>query len=180
MKRLLYALPVLAFAVLAYFLFHSLISPAPDVLPSMLLNKPVPATNLPPAIDYKPGFSSADLAQGHVTVVNVVASWCAPCWGEAPVLAKLSKMPGVTLYGFFWKDPPEKAREFLVEAGDPFTRIGIDVGGGAGLEWGVTAPPETFIVDGKGIIRAKFIGGLTEDSLASDVLPAIERARQNQ
>jgi cytochrome c biogenesis protein CcmG/thiol:disulfide interchange protein DsbE len=181
MKRLLYALPVLIFGVLAYFLFDSLIGPPPTTLPSVFLNKPAPDTVLPPLDAQAQGFSRADLAKGQVTVVNFFASNCAPCVVEAPQLEILSRRGGFALVGIATKyggasqNIARDARAFLVEYGNPFSRIGLDPDGKVAIEWGVYGAPETFIVDGKGVIRAKFVGAI----MADDVLAAIEKARLN-
>ena len=109
MKRWLYAVPVLAFLVLAFFLFHSLFGRPPDLLPSALIDKPAPDIGLAAMDDATPGFNRTDLAAGHVTVVNFFASWCVPCRMESAQLMTLSKMPGITLYG-----PPAERRAGVV------------------------------------------------------------------
>ena len=91
MKRLIFAVPVLGFAVLAFFLFRSLILPAPDVLPSALIDKPAPSLAIPALDADTQGFGPKDLAAGHVTVINVFASWCVPCHEEAPLLDALAR-----------------------------------------------------------------------------------------
>jgi cytochrome c biogenesis protein CcmG/thiol:disulfide interchange protein DsbE len=177
MKRLLYILPLIAFAVLAGVLFWNLSRPQNGALPSALIDKPAPSTTLPALDAGSRGFGPADLRAGHVTVVNVWASWCAPCRIEAPALATLSQQKGFALYGFVYKDTPEKARAFLNAFGNPFSRIGIDARGRAAIEWGVYGAPETFVIDGKGIVRERFVGALTDEMLRSEVLPAIAQAR---
>ncbi len=109
MKRWIYALPVLAFVLLAFFLFRSLWDPAPRVIPSALLNKPVPRLVLPPLDARRPAFGPADLAAGQVSVVNVFASWCAPCRVEAPQLQALARVPGIAVYGLVHKDKDRKS-----------------------------------------------------------------------
>jgi cytochrome c biogenesis protein CcmG/thiol:disulfide interchange protein DsbE len=177
MRRLVYILPVLGFGLLAFFLFRSLWAPPPDVLPSALIDKPVPDRTLPALDGQTRGFGPADFKQGKVILVNVFSSTCVPCRLEAPMLDRLAKMPGITLYGFVWKDKPAAARQFLDEVGDPFTRIGQDTDGAAGLQWGVYGWPETYVVDGHGIIRFKYVGALTERAVAQQLLPAVEKAR---
>jgi cytochrome c biogenesis protein CcmG/thiol:disulfide interchange protein DsbE len=177
MKRALYVLPLLAFAVLAAVLFWNLSRPQNLALPSALIDKPAPSVTLPALDAGSSGFGPVDLRTGHVSVVNVWASWCAACRIEAPTLAALSQRKGFALYGFVYKDSPEKARAFLNELGNPFSRIGIDRSGRAAIEWGVYGAPETFIVDGKGIVRERFVGAITDEDLRSDILPAIEQAR---
>ena len=177
MKRWLFVLPVAGFAVLAYFLFRSLWAPAPDIIPSALLNKPAPRLILP-ALDGKTAaFTPADLTAGHVSVINVFASWCAPCRTETSQLAAMSNLPGVALYGLVQKDKPEAARAFLNEVGNPFAKIARDDDGRASIEWGVYGVPETFVVDGKGVVRFKYVGPLTDDVMAREVMPAIADAK---
>lgn len=176
MKRLIYVLPVLAFIGLSYLLFSSLFrSRPPDELPSALIGKPAPALALPPLDVAAQGFGPKDL-QGHVTVVNIFASWCEPCRAEAPVLASLSHEKGFALYGLVYKDTAAKARAFLDETGNPFARIGLNTSGNAGIEWGLYGVPETFIVDGRGIIRERIVGGLTDQKVRDQLFPAIRAA----
>jgi cytochrome c biogenesis protein CcmG, thiol:disulfide interchange protein DsbE len=179
--RWFYVLPVLFFVGLLGVFGVSLVRSAnapPDMLPSALIDKPAPATQLP-ALDAKAeAFTTKDLASGHVTVVNVWASWCVPCRAEAPALMTLSTLKGVSLYGMVYKDTPSKARTFLGEVGDPYARIDIDADGRAGIEWGIYGVPETFVIDGKGIIRLRYPGPLVGSALTQIVLPAIEKARQ--
>ena len=178
MKRLIYILPVLAFLAVAFFLFRSLYDVAPEALPSPLIGKPAPRLTLPPLDAMTQGFGPADLASGKVVVVNVFSSTCIPCREEAPVLNQLAKMPGMTLYGFVWKDKPEQARAFLNEFGNPFSRIGFDGDGRAGIEWGVYGWPETYVIDGKGVIRFKYDEGpLTPEVVRDQLLPAIRAAQ---
>lgn len=179
--RWLYALPALGFAALVAIFVSSLIRSAdtpPDMLPSALIDKPAPAVNLP-ALDAKARpFAAKDLAAGHVTVLNVWASWCIPCRVEAPALMQLAQLKGVALYGLVYKDTPGKARAFLDENGDPYQRIDLDNDGRAGMDWGVYGVPETFVIDGKGVIRLRFPGPLVGSAFTDIVLPAIERARR--
>jgi cytochrome c biogenesis protein CcmG/thiol:disulfide interchange protein DsbE len=177
MKRGIFILPIAAFAVLAFFLFKSLWGPAPDLVPSALLDKPAPRLTLPALDSQSAAFTPADLRAGHVSVVNVFASWCAPCRTETAQLAELSRVPGVALYGLAQKDKPAATRAFLDEVGNPFARIARDDDGRASIEWGVYGVPETFVVDGKGIIRLKYVGALTDAVLASQILPAIKASQ---
>lgn len=180
--RWLYALPALGFAALVGIFVSSLIrslDTPPDMLPSALIDKPAPAVDLP-ALDPKAqAFATKDLAAGHVTILNVWASWCIPCRVEAPALTQLAQLKGVALYGLVYKDTPGKARAFLDDNGNPYQRIDLDNDGRAGIDWGVYGVPETFVIDGKGIIRLRFPGPLVGSALTDIVLPAIERARHD-
>lgn len=177
MKRAVFILPVLGFAILAFVLFRSLWNRPPDLLPSVLIDKPAPTLGLA-ALEGSPGFTDADLRNGHVSVVNFFASWCAPCRLEADTLMALSKKPGFTLYGVAYHDKPDDTRQFLAETGDPFAAIVADLKGLRAIDWGVTAAPETFVVDGKGVIRFKYVGQLTDQVIAQQLLPAVQTAAQ--
>lgn len=178
MRRIFYLAPVLVFAALAAFLWRSLSKPH-DELPSALIDKPAPTITVPPLDPGQKGFGPADLGAGHVTVVNIWASWCAPCRTESEELSAIAKLKGVLLVGLAWKDTRAKARAFLDEVGNPFSRVVLDEEGRAGIEWGISGVPETFIVDGRGIVRERFVGPITEETLEKDVKPAIERARNS-
>lgn len=160
-------LPLIVFIVLAgLFLVQLTIGRDPSVIPSALLDKPAPKMELPAVEGLNkagtpvPGFSNADFT-GKVSVVNVFASWCVPCRQEHPFLEELSKTPDIQMLAINYKDPPENARRFLSSFGNPFDRIGSDEKGRAGIEWGVSGVPETFLVDPDGIIRYKLFGPLT-------------------
>jgi cytochrome c biogenesis protein CcmG/thiol:disulfide interchange protein DsbE len=175
-KRLFYILPVLAFLGLGWFLYASL-RPAPlAAMKTPLLGRPAPQLTLPPLDAQTKGIAPADLADSkRVTLVNLFASWCIPCREEAPQLAQLARARGVRLIGIAYKDKPEAARAFLDEYGDPFERVGLDLDGRAGIEWGISGVPETFVLDRHGIVRGRF-GPLSPDGLVMDLLPAIAAA----
>ncbi len=181
MKRLFYAVPVLIFAVLAFVMFRSLSHS--DAIPSAFINKPAPHIALPPIDDETPGFTAADLSRGQVTVVNFFASWCVPCRAESPQLMALAKIAapgsGVQIFGVDYEErQPGAGRAFLNTYGNPFSRIVADEKGSGGMEWGVYGVPETYVVDGTGIIRFKLVGPLTDAALQDQVLPAIEKAKK--
>ncbi|HJE23328.1 MAG TPA: DsbE family thiol:disulfide interchange protein [Methylorubrum populi] len=178
-RSLLVLLPVLVFAVLAVAFFLRLRSGAdPQALPSALIGKPVPAFALGPVPGLEaggkpvPGLSSADL-KGQVTVLNVFASWCAPCQVEHPMLMRLGQEPGIRLVGIDYKDPGEAGRRWLDRHGLPFSAVGSDATGRAGIDLGVYGVPETFIVGPDGVIRDKLVGILTPENYAS----VLERIR---
>ncbi len=175
--------PVLIFAVLAAVFAFALKTGDPTKLPSALIGKPAPTTAFP-ALDglveggkAMPGFTSADLAKGRVTIVNFWASWCIPCVEEHPLLGTLRKRAGIDLYGVSYKDSASNAHQFLARYGNPFTALGVDASGRAAIEWGVYGMPETFIVDGKGRISYKHVGPINPQSIEQKILPAIEKAK---
>ncbi|MDP4023926.1 DsbE family thiol:disulfide interchange protein [Methylobacterium sp. NEAU 140] len=181
-RSLLLILPALVFAVLAVALFLRLRSGAdPAALPSAMIGKPVPTFTLPavPGLTRDgtpvPGLASTDF-KGGVTVLNVFASWCAPCQVEHPMLMRLAREPGIRLVGIDYKEPnPEAGQRFLAKHGVPFAAVGADATGRAAIDFGVYGVPETFIVGPDGIIRDKLVGILTPENYAS-VLARIRAA----
>jgi cytochrome c biogenesis protein CcmG, thiol:disulfide interchange protein DsbE len=183
-SRLMF-LPLILFAALALLFLLRLFAGDISRLPSALIGKEVPQFNLPPVtgLAERPGLSDQDMHQGGVTVLNVFASWCAPCHLEHPLLLALAQddslaEKGVRLYGIAYKDAPENIRRFLGQDGDPFARIGLDQSGRTGIDLGVYGVPETFIIKGDGTIAFKFVGPISEDALRDTILPQIEKARQ--
>ena len=183
--RILALVPLAAFLALAGIFLIRLGAGDASLIPSALIGKPAPAFDLPP-IEGLPGgkgLSDADLKQGHVTLVNVFASWCVPCREEAPVLLALSKdknlaAEGVRLTGIAYKDDPANARQFLAEGGNPYAAIGADRSGRTGIDFGVYGVPETYVIRGDGVISYKFIGPLTEQDLETTLPAEIAKAMQ--
>jgi cytochrome c biogenesis protein CcmG/thiol:disulfide interchange protein DsbE len=175
--------PLVAFLGLAAIFWYGLWG-NPSEIPSALVNKQVPAFSLPPVPGLMrdgrpvPGFSGDDLKQGAVSVVNVWGSWCAPCRQEHPLLMQLAQRPDIRLLGINQKDIAENAARFLGTLGQPFAAVGADDSGRVSLDWGVYGVPETFIVDGKGFIRFKWIGALTEEAMRNVLAPEIEKAKK--
>ncbi len=171
--------PIIIFAVLAAIFAKGLTNSDPSRIPSVLLGKPVPQFELPPLDGLKldgeqmPGLATGDLKTGEVTLVNIWASWCGPCRQEHPFLMALAGEHGVRIAGLNYKDKPENARRFLGSLGNPYKLNGIDDKGAAAVDWGVYGVPETFIVDGTGVIRYKWIGPLTKQAMEEELLPRI-------
>jgi cytochrome c biogenesis protein CcmG, thiol:disulfide interchange protein DsbE len=148
-----------------------------QTLPSALIGQPVPLTNLPPieALASIPGITPADF-KGKVTVLNVFASWCAPCRDEHPVLLTLANDRRFQLIAINYKDKPENAAAFLGELGNPYARIGADVSGRAGIDWGVYGVPETYVIGPDGIIRHKHVGPLDAKAVEREIMPEVTKA----
>jgi cytochrome c biogenesis protein CcmG/thiol:disulfide interchange protein DsbE len=183
-RRGLLLAPALIFAAVVVMFVFALQKGDPSKLPSALIGKPAPPLDLPPldglaGKDGQPAVALASqaLATGQVSVVNFWASWCAPCVEEHPLLVQLAANRGVKLFGINYKDQAANARRFLGRYGNPFTAVGVDASGRAAIEWGVYGMPETFVVDGRGVIAYKHVGPLTPTSLASHLMPAIEAAK---
>ena len=173
--------PLAIFCALAVIFALALRSGDPARLPSALIGKQAPQTELPAlpglaqAAPPIPGFTTDALRQGHPSVVNFWASWCGPCEEEHPLLLAL-RAHGVRLYGVNYKDQAAAARRFLDQHGNPFAAIGVDRNGRAAIEWGVYGMPESFVVDGRGVIVYKHVGPLTPQALEANVLPALRAA----
>lgn len=173
--RWLAFVPVVAFLALAGLFLARLGAGDSSKIPSALIGKTVPQFTLPTLEGMAvPGLSDGDLRTGDVTVVNVFASWCVPCREEHPVMMQLAAR-GVRVVGIAYKDEPEKTRRFL-DAGNPYSRIGVDRAGRVGIDFGVTGVPETFVVRGDGTIAYKFFGPVTAEALADQLLPEIRKA----
>ena len=158
-RKLWLALPLLVFALFVAAALWRLAAPPSAAIESRLVGKPLPPLALPPALPTKAGFGSADLASGQPRLVNLFASWCVPCIAEAPVLAEL-KNRGVAIDGIAVRDSAADIAKFLGERGDGYARIGADPNGQAQIALGASGVPESFIVDGRGIIRHHHIGAI--------------------
>ena len=180
--KVAFAVPLLVVGLLGVLFAVALRSGDPSRLPSALIGRPAPETNMAPVPglltrDGKPmpGISAADF-KGAVTLVNVWASWCVPCHDEAPFLSALAEDPRIRLVGINYKDQPDNARRFLGRYGNPFAAAGADGNGRASMDWGVYGVPETFLIGRDGKIAYKLVGPITEQNLERVIRPEIERA----
>jgi len=172
-KRLFFLVPVVIFFALSWLLYIGLFQGPPSELPSPLVGKPAPGISLPPLDAEAQNFTRGALGQGKPVIVNFWASWCVPCRLEHATLEGLAARKGVTLYGVDYKDDPKSARMFLSELGNPFGKIDQDREGRVSIDWGVTGVPETFVIDGKGVIRVHYAGPLNDEVLDRLILPAL-------
>ena len=180
-RNILVLLPLVVFLALAGLFFYRLGTGDPSRIPSALIGRPAPQTDLPPLAGLEregkavPGLNSATF-QGAVTLVNVWASWCVPCHDEVPFLEKLSKDKRIQLVGINYKDGADNARRFLNRYGNPFVATGRDDSGRTSIDWGVYGVPETFLVGRDGRVAYKLVGPITADNLAQLLEPEIEKA----
>ena len=143
---------------------YRLMTPPEKLIQSQWINKPMPLFDLPPATDGVMGLKSSDLADGRPRLVNVFASWCVPCRAEAAQLEAL-KQAGVPIDGIAIRDRPQDVAQFLRENGNPFGRIGSDQQSSVQIALGSSGVPETFLIDGKGIIREQIQGIIMPDQV---------------
>ncbi|MEM6669548.1 MAG: DsbE family thiol:disulfide interchange protein [Pseudomonadota bacterium] len=169
--------PLAVFAVLAGFFGYQLFNKE-DGLRSALLDKPAPEFQLANLQEGGDAFTSEDLKTGRVSIVNLWASWCVPCRAEHPELMALADQGVAQMFAINYKDEPEKAKRFLTDLGDPFDKTGVDDTGREALRWGLSGVPETFVIDGNGVIVYKHVGPIQNDDLQTKILPAIEAARE--
>jgi cytochrome c biogenesis protein CcmG/thiol:disulfide interchange protein DsbE len=183
-RRLVVLLPLILFLALAALFLYRLGAGDPSRLPSALIGRPVPVTDLPPIPGLVrdgapvPGLASGDFL-GAVTLVNVWASWCVPCHDEAPLLMRMAEDKRLRIVGINYKDQPENARRFIGRYGNPFAAVGVDPNGRASIDWGVYGVPETFVVSRDGRIAFKLVGPITPQNLEAQLKPAIERSLAN-
>lgn len=177
------ALPLIVFLALAGIFYKQLAAGgASSDLPSALIGRDAPKSDLPPLVGLLDGGTqvpafSGDLYTGHVSLINVWASWCAPCREEHPLLVELGKQNKVQIIGLNYKDKQENAIRFLGQLGNPYDAVGVDSKGRAAIEWGVYGVPETFIVGPDGKIIHKHVGPLNPRVLQETILPIIEEAK---
>jgi cytochrome c biogenesis protein CcmG, thiol:disulfide interchange protein DsbE len=167
--------PLALLVVIIAALVWRLATPADTSVHSTMIGKPVPAFRSEAATVGKMDFSSSDLADGQPHLVNFFASWCVPCIGEVKVLQDL-KRRGVSVYGIAVRDRPGDLADFLERNGDPYQRIASDPQSDVQIEFGSSGVPESFIVDGKGVIRYQHIGPI-EPADVPTILSKFEQAR---
>lgn len=173
MSRAVRFAPLAILLLIMIALVWRLSTPADTNVSSKLEGKNVPAFTLPAAVPPKPTISSKDLAAGKPLILNIFASWCVPCIGEVKVLQEL-KSKGVTIDGIAVRDRPDDIAGFLARNGDPYERIGSDGQSRVQIALGSSGVPESFIIDGRGVIRYQHIGPIE----ASDVPMIVRKMEQ--
>jgi cytochrome c biogenesis protein CcmG/thiol:disulfide interchange protein DsbE len=175
MSRGLRLIPIILLLFILSGLVWKLIKPADTAVPSQMVERQVPQFDLPPAIVTRPGLKTADLATGQPQLLNIFASWCVPCASEGKVLQRLQRR-GVKIDAIAVRDTPDALGAFLARNGNPYERIGADPQSAVQIALGSSGVPETFVVDGKGVLRRQYIGPLTDANIAG-VLQELEQAR---
>lgn len=174
-RQLILWVPLAGISILLAVFAISLNQPMEKARPTGLIGQPMPEFTLAPAIAERPGLSAASLRQGRPHIVNIFASWCPPCRVEAPQLEALSRR-GMNLVGIAIRDRPEDLAMFFANFGNPFSAVGADVDRGVQMNMGSAGVPETFVVDGRGVIRYQHIGPITDGDMPR-IVAAYEAAR---
>ena len=164
MSRGLRLIPIILLVWLLIGLAWRLVKPADTAIPSQLVTRELPAFALAPAVAGKPGLASTDLRGGEPRLLNIFASWCVPCVGEAPILNELRRR-GVKIDAIAVRDTPEAVAAFIHRHGDPYERVGADPQSNVQITLGSSGVPETFVVDRRGIIRHQYVGPLSASNI---------------
>lgn len=162
MNRWVLWVPLALFGLFFVVMASGIIKPGDRTVESRMVGKPLPAFSLPAAVPERPGLASGQFSQGEPRLLNIFASWCVPCAAEASQLAAL-KAAGAPIDGIAIRDSEEDLTRFLGRWGNPFARIGADLDSSVQIAMGSAGVPETFVVDGKGIITYQHIGEIREE-----------------
>lgn len=157
-------LPLAVFVGFIALFSLQLFRPADREISSAMIGQPLPQFALRPAIAELPGLATENLRDDTPKLLNIWASWCVPCAAEAPYLALLQQQ-GAQIVGVAIRDRPEDVAAFLSQYGNPYARIGADDLSQVQLGIGSSGVPETFVIDGKGIIRYQHIGDVRADDV---------------
>lgn len=172
LRWILWGVVVLAAGLFVLFAVQ-LSRPKNEFVQSAMVGKPLPEFALEPAVENMPGLTSTDFADGKPKLLNIFASWCVPCAAEAPQLAALEQQ-GAEIVAVAIRDRPQDVAAFLQAYGNPFTRIGADEISQVQLAIGSSGVPETFVIDGEGVIRYQHIGDIRD----GDVPVLLQKLRE--
>ena len=170
-------LPPLIFLGLAFLFILGVKRENPNNLPSVFINKPAPPITETPLKSFT-SVSLDEIKSPSIKLVNFWASWCPPCRAEHSKLLELSEQ-GVQIIGINFNDNEDNASLYLKESGNPFTSIAFDPSGKTAIDWGVTAPPETFIINSKGVVIFRFAGPLVGTDYENRFAPVLKDALQD-
>lgn len=166
-------LPLLFFLIIVLVLWRGMGLHSSQV-PSPLINKPAPTFRLPTLFDDSKTATNKDFI-GHVTLLNVWATWCYTCAQEHEFLSELAKKESLFLFGLNYKDDTQAAKQWIDKFGNPYKIIAVDTNGIVAIDFGVYGTPETFVIDKKGIIRYKHTGPLTITIWENELKPLIQK-----
>lgn len=168
-----YILPLLIFVVIVGILWKGL-GQDPHRLPSTLINKPMVEFHYPTLANSSQFFSNQMLI-GHVSLLNVWATWCISCQAEHAVLMEIANSKKVVIYGLNYKDTRNAAQLWLKKLGNPYQEVIFDEQGKLGIDLGVYGAPETFVIDAKGVVRHKHIGPISPSVWQEELEPLVRK-----
>jgi cytochrome c biogenesis protein CcmG, thiol:disulfide interchange protein DsbE len=161
-RRLLFLLPLATLLVMAGFFAWSMLSGRdPASIGSAMVNRPAPR------------LEGVTFGNGKPVLLNFFASWCTPCLAEHPLMTRLKERDGATIVGVAWKNKPEEARAWLQRLGNPYQQLLFDPEGKQALDWGLSGVPETYLIDGQGIVRLHFRRPINERDVTEAILPLL-------
>ena len=167
-------IPLVIFLSLVFLLYNGL-GKDTRLLPSALIDKPVPQFSLPSLLNDE--IIDNNSLKGQMYLLNVWGSWCPNCRIEHPMVTEFARQNIIPVYGLNYKDEDANAKAWLNQFGNPYTDILVDLDGRVGIDFGVYGAPETFLIDGNGIIRHKIVGELNPQNIQNELLPMIEKYR---
>lgn len=172
MNKMIRFIPLVLFIALGAILYRGL-SLNPQDIPSALIGKKIPSFKLTQLLKPDVMLTEQDL-KGEIVLLNVWATWCVYCKYEHPYLVDIAKSGRVSLYGLNYKDIRVDATQWLVDYENPYILSVFDEQGRLGIELGVTAAPETFVIDPSGIVRMKHVGPIDANVWKEKFIPLIE------
>lgn len=167
-----YVALIVAFALLLGVFFVGL-QKDPSQLPSTYIGKPAPEFDLPSLKDPTARVSNRNF-NGKPALLNVWATWCVGCRQEHGFLMDLAASNAIPIYGLNWRDDRAAALQWLVQYGDPYVITGFDADARVGIDWGVYAAPETFLINPDGMVVHKHLGPLNPSIWERDFAPLID------
>lgn len=173
MSYIKFFIPLIIFLFISIFLWRGL-QQDPHYIPSPLIGKALPDFDYPQLTNNKSSITNKDFL-GHVSLLNVWATWCISCRAEHPILMDIARSRRVILYGLNYKDQREMATTWLKQKGDPYRKSIYDSKGTLGIDLGVYGTPETFLIDQKGVIRYKYVGPISPDVWENEILPRVKK-----
>ncbi|MDH5722691.1 MAG: redoxin family protein [Alphaproteobacteria bacterium] len=175
MTRVIYVLPLLVIAILAYLFVQLLLKE--DTIE--LINRPVPEFSLPLFAQEGKNLTQKDL-EGNIAVVNFFASWCLPCAVEMQSFKIMQREHAIRIFGIAFNNRPEEVDIFIKKFGNPFYEIALDQNSQAAPAWGMNALPESFVIDAKNRIRYHHIGMVRPEHIEEIFLPIIAKLKAEE
>lgn len=169
---------IIAFALLVGVFFVGL-QKDPSRLPSTFIGKPAPQFELPSLTDPGVRVSNRNFG-GKPALLNVWATWCVGCRQEHGFLMDLAASNTIPIYGLNWRDDRAAALQWLQQYGDPYVITAFDADARVGIDWGVYAAPETFLINPDGMVVHKHLGPLDPSIWERDFAPLIESMAATQ